>query len=359
MAYFNYDEIVSALQILSYRYPDLAELITLPHMTQESRLSMALLIGRARAVDKPTLVVVGGIHAREWVPPDALICLAADLLEAGSAGKGLRYGGAEFNTSAISYLLDTLQIVIFPCTNPDGRVYSQSIDPDWRKNRRTTALADGTLCHGVDINRNFDVVWDFQRHFVQGAVSASADPCHKYLYVGPSPASEPETRNIVWMLDTFVAARWFIDVHSAVPAVFHSWGLDNNQTVDPTQNFLNSAFDGKRGEAGDTYGEFIPYADLDAVQYFADAMKDTIALVAGDHYPAGPAFELYATSGASDDYAYSRHSSRPGTAKVLSFTMECGREFQPPLLTREIVIKEVSAALVALGLKITVDHRPA
>jgi len=353
MSYYNYDEIVSATQILAATNPDLAELVPLPHLTQESRTVNALLVGRARSVNKPTLMLVGGVHAREWIPPDALISLAADLVDAGSAGTGLGYGAAHFDAAAVARVLDKMQIAILPCSNPDGRVYSQQVDPDWRKNRRPMALPGGGLCHGVDINRNFDVAWDFRLHFAPGAVSASADPCHKYLYVGPSAASEPETRNIVWLLDTFAGTRWFIDVHSAIPALFHSWGLDNNQTADPEQNFLNPIFDGVRGSSGDEYGEFIPEADLDTVEGLARTMRDAIRLVAGDDYAVGPAFELYATSGASDDYAYSRHIARPETTKVLGFTMECGRDFQPSTHVRETVIKEVCAALLALGAEIS------
>ena len=56
----------------------------------------------------------------------------------------------------------------------------------------------------------------------------------------------PETRNVVWLLDRYARARWFIDVHSYVPAVYHTWGFDENQSSDPSMNFLNAAFDGKR-----------------------------------------------------------------------------------------------------------------
>lgn len=347
MAYYNYDEIVSAVQILAQRYPELTTLLPLPHFTEESRRAQALAIGKTRGPAQRTAIFVGGIHAREWVPPDALVSLAADLLEAYAGGTGLRYGSAYFDRATIATLVETVQIVILPCANPDGRVYSQNVDADWRKNRRRMANAQGGLCHGVDINRNFDVAWDFKLHFAPDSVSASDDPCHKYLYVGPAANSEPETNNIVWLLDNFPATKWFIDVHSAIPAVFHSWGLDSNQTVDPEQNFLNPLFDGVRGNPEDSYGEYITEADLTLVRGLSVTIRDAIALVAGDRYDTGPAFELYATSGASDDYAYSRHRARPDRPKVLGFTMECGREFQPDLDGRETVIMEVCAGLIA------------
>ena len=146
------------------------------------------------------------------------------------AGLGLSYGGARIEADEIRRIFERLRLVVLPCANPDGRVYSQEVDPDWRKNR--AASADGG-CVGVDINRNFDVAWDFRRTFAPDSVSASDDPCHKYVYVGPAAASEPETRNIVWLLERYPGTQWFLDIHGAVPAVFHNWGLDENQSDDP------------------------------------------------------------------------------------------------------------------------------
>ena len=105
---------------------------------------------------------------------------------------------------------------------------------------------------GVDLNRNFDALWDFRRHFApDSGVSASDDPCHPQVYVGPAAASEPETQNVVWLLDRYPGTRWFIDVHSYVPAIYHTWGFDENQMSDPSMNFRNAAFDGQRGRADD------------------------------------------------------------------------------------------------------------
>lgn len=350
MSYYSYDEIVSAAHLLVDEYPGKAELLRLPNLSVESRPIYAIAIGETRGADAKTAVIVGGIHAREWIPPDALLSLCADILEASALGTGLSYGGSHFEKEVVSRIVSGMQLVIVPCANPDGRVYSQEVDPDWRKNRAPNPNSSGSICYGVDINRNFDVAWDFRRCFAPDSVSASDDPCHKYVYVGPAAASEPETRNIVWLLDHFAKAGWFIDVHSAIPAVFHGWGLDENQTVDEAQNFLNATFDGKRGTANDeVYGEFIDASDLQEVQRLSRLMGDTIRSVNGDDYEIGAAFSLYATSGASDDFAYSRHRSNSAHAKVLSFTMECGHDFQPDPPVRDDVVREVSAALLAFA----------
>ncbi len=348
MAYLNVGEIEAALNAFVGSHPNLTELITLPNTTSEGRHCHALRIGPADVQARYAVVIIGGVHAREWVPPDALVNFAADLLEAHSEGTGLRYGGQRFSAREIRSLIDGLQIVLFPCVNPDGRHHSQTVDPLWRKNRRRVSTALDPRCVGVDLNRNFDALWDFRRHFAaDSGVSASDDPCNPQVYVGPAAGSEAETQNVVSLLDRYPRARWFIDVHSYVPAIYHTWGFDENQTSNPSMNFLNASFDGTRGRTAGTYREFIAQADLEALQALGNKMNDAIAAANGSAYELGQSFSLYPTSGTSDDYAFSRHFADSTKSKVLSFTVECGRSFQPPWEEAENVIRELCAGLVA------------
>ena len=92
---------------------------------------------------------------------------------------------------------------MFPQANPDGRHHSMTVDPMWRKNRRPAGHGDphcavgGGNGPGVDINRNYDFLWDFPTQFSPDApLATSTDPCSE-VYRGPSAASEPETANVV------------------------------------------------------------------------------------------------------------------------------------------------------------------
>jgi murein tripeptide amidase MpaA len=350
MAYLNVEEIESALETLAAAHPSVTELISLPNATSEGRHSHALRIGPADALGTDAIVITGGMHAREWVPPDALVNLAADLLEAHSGATGLRYGEQRFSADDIRRMVGEVQLVLFPCVNPDGRHHSQtSSDAMWRKNRRRVDPNLGPRCVGVDINRNFDVLWDFRRHFAaDSGVSASADPCDPQVYVGPAPASEAETRNVVALLDRYPRTRWFVDVHSHVPAIFYNWGFDENQTSDPSMNFLNNAFDGQRGRVDNAYREFIPADDLQALKELGGKINAAVTAASGTGYDLAQSFALYPTSGVSDDYAYSRHFVDNTRNKILSFTIECGRSFQPSWADAENVIREVCAGLIAL-----------
>jgi murein tripeptide amidase MpaA len=350
MAYLNVDEIEVALETLAAAHPGVTELIPLPNQTSEGRKSHALRIGPPDASGADAVVITGGMHAREWVPPDALVNLAADLLEAHAGGTGLRYGQQRFSADDIREVVGGVQLVLFPCVNPDGRHHTQtSSDTMWRKNRRRVNPSLGPSCVGVDINRNFDVLWDFRRHFAaDSGVSASIDPCDPQVYVGPAPASEAETRNVIALLDRYPRTRWFVDVHSHVPAIFYNWGFDENQTTDPSMNFRNSAFDGKRGRVDGSYREFIPADDLQALKEIGGKMNDAVTAASGTGYDLAQSFALYPTSGVSDDYAYSRHFVDNTRNKIQSFTIECGHSFQPSWAEAEDVIREVCAGLTAL-----------
>ncbi|MFF0991400.1 M14 family metallopeptidase [Kocuria nitroreducens] len=357
MTYLNVDEIETALQSLAAEYPELTELIELPHPTHEGRRTRCLRIGADP--DRNGVLLLGGVHAREWVPPDALVSLAADLLEAGTLGTGLVYGNHQVPADRVRQVLEGTNLYVFACVNPDGRHHSQTAEPMWRKNRRPHPA--GGICTGVDINRNFDFLWDHTATFhPEAEVATSADPCDpRQVYHGPSAASEPETRNVVHLLDTHPGIRWHVDVHSFVPVILHNWGSDEHQTTDPQQNFRNPDFDMLRGIPGDTaYREYLPAEDLEAEVALGTAMSNAIRQVRGDVYEVVPSFGgLYPTSGTSDDYAYSRHLSDPQRSRVLGFTIECAHSFQPPWTEAEHVIREVSAGLIALAAEVAGEAR--
>ena len=281
MSYLSYDEIETGVRALAETYGDRCRLVELPNPSVEGRAILALELGDGSDPGR-TAICVGGVHAREWIPPDALLYLCADLLEARATGVGLSYGTARITAEEVRQVFAGVRLVVLPCANPDGRVYSQEVDPDWRKNRGGSGEGG---CVGVDINRNFDAAWDFRRTFAPDSVSASDNPCHKYVYVGPAAASEPETRNIVWLFNRYPDAGWFLDIHGAVPAVFHNWGFDENQSEQPAQTFLNPAFDGQRGIAGDAgYGEFIDPGDAAELRRLSQLMADEIRKVRNDDY---------------------------------------------------------------------------
>ena len=71
--------------------------------------------------------------------------------------------------------------------------------------RVRNALHDIPKKIGVDINRNYDFMWDFKKFFHRAAWTdslASDNPAIETFH-GPEPFSEPETRNVRWLMDRF------------------------------------------------------------------------------------------------------------------------------------------------------------
>lgn len=357
MAYLNVDEVESALIALAASHPGICELINLPNTTVEGRTCHALRIGQGAAIDRDGVLFTGSVHAREWGGADICINFATDLLEAYVGGTGLTYGGKSFNASQIRSVVEGLNVYVFPDVNPDGRHYSQNNEALWRRNRNPAQSRGNPKCIGVDLNRNHDFLWDFPNLFSPSAfVHTSTDPCDMMqTYCGPSPVSEQETKNIVWMLDQYPRIRWYVDLHSYGEDILYSWGDDGNQSDDPSMNFANPAYNSVRGVDGDTaYREFIPSADLSIVVALANRIHDAIQAVRGSNYETKQSFDLYATSGAGDDYAYSRNFVNPAKGKVYAFTIEWGANkygFQPPWNEMEKIISDITSGLVEFCLE--------
>jgi murein tripeptide amidase MpaA len=363
VSYLNITEVESGLQGLASSYPNLAERIELPNKSVEGRTCHALRIGAHPQAD--TVLFTGCQHAREWGGAEICLYFAADLLEAYTNGTGLAYGGTFFNAWTIRSIVEYLNVIVFPCVNPDGRKYDQENDALWRKNRNPKDSGGVPWKVGVDLNRNNAWLWDFRTAFNPGALVfgtlASDDPADE-LYHGSAPDSEPETRNIHWLLDQYRFTRWYLDIHSFTGDVLFPWGDDSDQTSNASMNFMNPAYNGQRGVDGG-YQEFIPASDLTTVQGAAQRVTDAINGVRGGHYEAKQSVYLlgttgairYPTSGTIDDYTYSRHFADCTRGKVFGLTVEFGywtgdyrTSFHPPWTEMEQIVPEIDAGMVEL-----------
>ncbi|MDQ0822712.1 murein tripeptide amidase MpaA [Arthrobacter sp. V4I6] len=362
MTFLNVTEIESALIGLNNAYPRLTQLLPLPNTTHEGRRSHALLIrGNRKFHCRPAFVFVSGVHAREWGGPDILVNLAADLLEAYTTHAGLAYGAKTFSAAEVKGIVNRTDVVVFPDINPDGRAYSMGGTPGpgqamWRKNRNPASGGGSTGDAGVDVNRNYDFLWDFKTKFSPAAnpvTLASADP-GSGIFHGTGPFSEPETRNVQWLVDRFPRARYFVDVHSYSGVVLHPWGDDENQPADPSKSFMNTAWDGKRGVSGDAYGEYLPAARLAEVKAAAAVVGDGINAVRNQGYVSKQGFWLwgttYPTSGASGDWAFTREFLNPRKGKLGGFCIEFNKNqtFFPSWAEMEDMILDVDSGLVNL-----------
>jgi hypothetical protein len=406
---------------------------TLPaNPTHDGRVVSYLRIGTGTGGGRPRILIVSGVHARELAPPDAVLTFVEKLLTAYAGTTAMAYARFDdprqtprtrYKPFTIPYpgvqrIVERTELYVLPLANPDGRAFVQAVnDPrhkGWRKNRRPAP--PGVTCspgnqgpEGVDINRNFDVGWDFRKYYSAAAIAAmtapgaaatlgvSDDPC-KETFHGPAPPSsgtrvrEPETLNLVSVLND-KDVNFYLDVHSFSAAIIFPWGLEQNQEAHPEQTFNNHALDAPaagRDALGSAYAEWMPPGTEARHQMLANTMRDAIldstgysaldatgsgatppdpmagAARTASTYAAvqspclfGAGFPPDFEPGGADDFAFSRQigATAPpvratALAPVFSLTFECGRTddggFRPDA-TREYpkVEREVGAGIAA------------
>lgn len=380
MAYpSTWDEIELGLGALATAHPTICTQISLPYTSHEGRRSSYVRVATTDPREgRATVLLAGGAHAREWVPPDALLTLTQRLLDAyagataleipaftdAAASPAVEYAATSISAADVARIADRVELFVLPLINPDGRVFSQSSPANamWRKNRRPAR--PGSTCRGVDPNRNHDIAWDYERYYTPAgaeADSASKDPCDPQVYVGPRVGSEPEVRNLVALLHD-EAIDYFVDVHSFSRKLLYPWGMDGDQMREPSQNHRNPEWDGRRdGTVRGPYGEYISADALNRHIRVGSAMHDAIVAAAGDDrrarersaYAVEPSLALYPTTGTASDYAFSLRDD----GSVTSFTMECGLDtdgeggFQPLPAIYPKIEREVHLAMLALLLE--------
>jgi carboxypeptidase T len=348
------------IEFINALFPEFTDRFELPEPSVEGETIHGL---RMRSGSDPRngVLLIGGAHARELINPDLLVYLALRIGWAYKHNLELRFqvgpfdwlGGKRYTEREVELLLEGLDIFIVPNINPDGRTYvldNYITKWDWRKNRRDNQ--DGTF--GVDLNRNYDVVFDED--------IGSSDASYSDLYQGPEPFSEPETRNVRWVLRQFPNIVGLLDVHSYWEAVLHPWGHAYNQTNDETMNFRNPDWDGLRDTAG--YREYVPKADLESYIDRGVKVRNGIAAVRSRQYQVGqpPPILPRPTQDTARDYAYSRFF-RGRNTKVWAYTIETNQKgdlcpdddncadnlrygHSPPYSEARNVMEEVSAGIV-------------
>ncbi|SDG31219.1 M14 family zinc carboxypeptidase [Klenkia brasiliensis] len=315
-AYRTLDDYDTDMAALALHHRDLVKTFTLPHRSLDGRLIQGIEIGRdvnGPDTGLPVFLMMGLHHAREWPSGEMTMEFAYDLV--------LNYG----RDQRITDLVNRSRIVIVPVVNPDG--FDRSITDGalldgrvvddggtvsilgtpgaayMRKNcrvadgvdtpdgtcRLATATTPGAFGVGVDLNRNYGAYW--------GGPGAS-DQFVNPTYRGATPFSEPESQNIRELMSGRQVTT-MITNHTFSDLILRPGGVSPDQ-VAPSQGV-------PIGEA----------ADEEAMAALGAAMA------AQNGYTSQRAYELYDTTGSTDDWSYN-------TTGGFAFTWEIGTEFHPP-----------------------------
>ena len=211
----------------------------------------------------PTIALDCGMHAREWASPSFCLYLINVI-----------------RTKHSSWL-DEFHFVIYPMLNPDGYVYTWEYDRYWRKNRNPNVDKLNPFdCHGVDLNRNYDVDW--------GNRGSSSDPC-SIQYGGTYAFSEPETRAHRDHMASLSNVAAVLSYHSYTEVIIYPY------TSTPHRHVQNEW-------------------ELTAL---SGQMAENMAVLYNHHYRHGRGSTIFnVASGGSDDYFLDTHRTS------ISFTIE-------------------------------------
>ncbi|KAG6012994.1 hypothetical protein E4U54_007191 [Claviceps lovelessii] len=189
--------IVRWMRLLEAMFPSFVEYLSIGTSFEERDIS-ALRLRVPQTVNstspRKTIVVAGGIHAREWISTSTVNYLAWSFI-------------MSFEKDAkVTKLLQEFDIVFFPTLNPDGMEYSWQVDRLWRKSRQETNIR---YCSGLDLDHTFDFGWD--------GIPAQADPCSED-YGGEQPFQAVESMQFArWARNESLNNIQFvglIDLHS-------------------------------------------------------------------------------------------------------------------------------------------------
>jgi hypothetical protein len=315
---FDYSE---DLKRLAREHPDLVKPITLNHQTYEGRPVEGIEITtNPNARDgKPVFLQMGAHHAREWPSAEHAMEWAYELI------LGYRNGDARTRR-----LVETTRTIVVPVINPDGFNASRetgelqgagdgrggTADDETinilthpneyrRKNCRLVTGQEAGSClqpafgiasAGVDPNRNYGGFW--------GGPGASADPTNE-TYYGTGPFSEPETQNVRELISTRQVTT-LITNHTFSNLVLRPPGIQVQG----------------------------PAPDEPIYKALGDAMA------AQNGYASQFSYELYDTTGTTEDWSYYATGG-------LGFTFEIGPEhFHPPF---EETVAEYQGTTEAAG----------
>ncbi|MFF5809482.1 M14 family zinc carboxypeptidase [Streptomyces sp. NPDC012746] len=288
-SYHGSQEYWSRLKTLAGNSDGVATEVTIGQ-TYEKRSIRGMSVKIPGVTPKKTIVVVGGLRAREWIGPAACVQACAQFITQARTH------------STVGNLLRTYEVAFVPIVNVDGYEYTRSTDRQWVKNRQPNSDSG---CTGTHLTSNSDTHWG----------NGSTDPCSEE-YQGPAAFSAPESHAVANYLRAKRNVIGLLDVGGGGLSLAHPYGYS------PTKMPTN----------------------VDRQDQVGKKMATAMASARGTSYRQGPAAKLGGPRyGMLQDWAYDSANIR------YSYELRMSHEVLTPPEHIRPTSEELYAALLALG----------
>ena len=253
---YSYQDLKNDLHIYSRIFEKIVQITTLAR-TIDGREIFQARIGKPDARHK--ILIFAGIHGREYMTCQLLMDLTASCARA--ILEKQTYRGYSYQT-----FFDTCSLFLLPMVNPDGVTISQ-MGPDAlnkEENRRRVweiARREGARmpwkqyfkywksnAEGIDVNRNFDALWESYYDGVQKPASEH--------YKGPSAGCTLEADTLIQLTLKEKFDRT-ISYHSSGAVIYWSFG-QRGELAKKTQSFAKRISDITGYTPDDNYEELDP-----------------------------------------------------------------------------------------------------
>lgn len=223
--YRSLETISMWLNMLRETYPDILNLEVIGETFEKRPLTLVHISVPSPEIpeeDKRTVVITGGVHAREWISVSTVLYNVYEMLN--------HY---EQNPDKIEELA-RLNFLFIPTLNPDGYAYTWTTDRLWRKNRQQVSEDENHPCKGLDIDHSFDYHWTESSDSICGEDYAGSTPFEAYeLKMWNDYLNRTNANHTIW---------GYIDLHSYSQEILYPYAYSCDQKPRDEENLIELGF---------------------------------------------------------------------------------------------------------------------
>ncbi|EMG50369.1 ECM14 Inactive metallocarboxypeptidase ECM14 [Candida maltosa Xu316] len=270
--YRNLETIDAWLELIQLTYPDIINIEEIGETYEHRKYKIVHFTVPSEQTldghgDRRTIVITGGVHAREWISVSSVLYSIYELIEL-------------YKIDPQSKIFRDLDFIFIPVFNPDGYEYTWTTDRLWRKNRQDTVHP---RCFGIDIDHSFGYHWTKSSDWACGDEYSGEEPFEALeAKIWEEYLNNTNSDHKIW---------GFIDLHSYAEEILYPYAFSCKEQPRDEENLLELAWGlakAIRMQSGTNYQVFAACLDRDA-----DLLPDLGAGTALDYMYHNRAYFAY------------------------------------------------------------------